>query len=174
MTRWGRPRAPPLLPQATAHGVATEDKEDNEDNENDETGTMGTTTTSTAPTITAASKLLIGWIAGATTRQRPNVHATCPSLTSNCSWGESWVGTTGNTRISHNDNDAQQHPQQRTQHQPHAYEQSLVGWIIDAAWLQCQACRDKEDVTAPSTRPPPVQALARRVDWVLTVPSPPP
>ena len=156
MTRRGRPRAPPPLPRATARGVATEDEDDDEDDENDETGTTGTTTTSTAPRITAASKLLVGWIAGATSRQRPNDHATRPSLTSNCSWGGSRVGTTGNTRISHNDNDAQQHPRQRTQHPPHAYEQSLVGWIVDAARLQCQARGDEEDVTAPSTRPPPV------------------
>jgi len=53
-----------------------------------------------------------------------------------------------------NDNDAQQHP-------PHAYEQSLVGWIVGAAQLECQMHRDA------STHLPPLQALAHRVNWVL-------
>ena len=45
---------------------------------------------------------------------------------------------------------------------------------MDAGQLQCQVHGDEEDVMAPSTCPPPLRALAHRVDQVLTVPSPPP
>jgi hypothetical protein len=147
--------------------------------ENDETGTMttGTTTTLTAPPTAAASKLLVGWIAGATLTQRPRPLS---SLTSNCSWGGSWAGR-------------RRYPPQRRDRQGTPAPAAMTTaptmkdmaptprlratarrWFVDAARLQRQAPGDKEDETAPSTRPPPLRALVRRVDRLLTAPSPPP
>jgi hypothetical protein len=42
-----------------------------------------------------------------------------------------------------------------TRFQP--YEKLLVGWIVGAAWLECQARRDDEDETA-AQHPPPTTA----------------
>jgi hypothetical protein len=48
-----------------------------------------------------------------------------------------------------------------------------MGWIVGVAWLQCQARGDQEG-QHPSTHHPPLRALARRVDRVLTALSRPP
>jgi len=54
------------------------------------------------------------------------------------------------------DNDAEQHGTH-----PHVYEHLLIGWIVVV--YRVGGGRQR-----PSTRPPPLRALARRVDRVLT------
>jgi hypothetical protein len=137
----------PPLPRATACGVATEDEEDDNDEEDDEVDENDETGTTGK---TAPNRIM-----GGTT--------TIPHSS----------GNDGEWQHRNNDNDAQRRPRRRTRHPPHAYEQPLAGWIVDAARLQRQTRGDEEDVMAPSTRPP-LRALARRVDRVLTAPSPPP
>ena len=62
----------------------------------------------------------------------------------------------------HDDEGTARHP--RT----HAYEQLLVRWFVAPVTAR------EEGHDAPSTHPPLLQALARRVERVLTAMSPPP
>jgi hypothetical protein len=57
------------------------------------------------------------------------------------------------------DNDAEQHGTH-----PYVYENLLVGWIMGA---YCEGVKEEGD-GAPAPVPPPLRALARRVDRVLT------
>jgi len=52
----------------------------------------------------------------------------------------------------------------------HIYKQPLIGWIVDAAWLECQACRD-EDETAPQHLPPTTASPCSWGGLVLMAPS---
>jgi hypothetical protein len=67
------------------------------------------------------------------------------------------------------DNDDEPHAAHAHTHaHAHAYKPLLVGWFM------CAVSAREEGDDAPSTRPPLLRALARRVEWVLTVMSPPP
>jgi hypothetical protein len=62
---------------------------------------------------------------------------------------------------------------------PHTYEQLLMGWFMDAEGTRTTTTRQRRHPPPqrlrwgrgpgdkPSTRHPPLRALARRVDWVL-------
>jgi hypothetical protein len=91
----------------------------------------------------AYEQRLVGWITGASNVGR--CQQTMPPHNKK-----------RNTVQGTDDNDAEQHSTH-----PHVYEHLLVGWIVGVY-------REGGGRQRPSTRPPPLRALARRVDRVLT------